>query len=734
MSESQGRGPRAGAAQDAPTIPSDPELAEAPTVVANTVAVDGGRPKKKLDPFTLVSGESISPQVDAHGADIEGTGGADRYERGAVIGAGGMGEVRLHLDRRIGRRVAKKTLHATLDSGTARQRFVREARVQGQLEHPAIVPVYDMDLDEGGRVFFTMKRVRGHTLERVLERLRAGAAEETKRFSPRKLLTAFAQVCLAIDYAHTRGVLHRDLKPGNIMLGDFGEVYVLDWGLAKVIGESDEESDAPESAPMLGTSTALTRGGALLGTPAYMAPEQLLRNTDAIDARSDVFALGAILFEIVTRTPFRRGADVPEILRHLPQEQLVRAADRAADVAPELDALCARALAFERAERPARARDLAEAVERFLDGEHDTNLRRELAAKHAAAARRRARGERPTDPLQVKDLPGAARQAVGTPAAALAHASAVDVETLPPMTRTPATATSATVAPAPVVPPVAAATAASPPQAPLVPARVEAFRETMQALALDADNRDAQQLLVELLTDVSGEVPDAAKHALTAAADQSRATGARAGTWGLLLWLAILPPVLLIGVRSWPAVLTTGGLTLLAVLFTFRMSKLPRYGLGHTATLAVMLATVVAMTSCYMGPFAVVATCSATTSILFAMHMTRQERPVITTIITLGALAPFAAEVLGIFPRAYAFEADRIIVFARAIALPEGATTAAMAYSTLSFTVFAGLLMGRMRDTLQSHEQRHFLQAWYLRELFPSGDGARGAPTPAATT
>ncbi len=732
MSESQGRGPRAGAAQDAPTIPSDPELAEAPTVVANTVAVDGGRPKKKLDPFTLVSGESISPQVDAHGADIEGTGGADRYERGAVIGAGGMGEVRLHLDRRIGRRVAKKTLHATLDSGTARQRFVREARVQGQLEHPAIVPVYDMDLDEGGRVFFTMKRVRGHTLERVLERLRAGAAEETRRFSPRKLLTAFAQVCLAIDYAHTRGVLHRDLKPGNVMLGDFGEVYVLDWGLAKVIGESDEESDAPESAPMLGTSTALTRGGALLGTPAYMAPEQLLRNTDAIDARSDVFALGAILFEIVTRTPFRRGADVPEILRNLPQEHLVRASDRAPDVAPELDALCARAVSFERADRPARARDLAEAVERFLDGEHDTNLRRELAAKHAAAARRRARGERLTDPLPVKDPLAAARAADATPAPA--HASAVDAETLPPMTTAPATVASTAAAAAPAARPVAVTVVAPPPEAPPVSARVEAFRETMQALALDADNRDAQQLLVELLTDVSGEVPDAAKHALTAAADQSRATGARAGTWGLLLWLAILPPVLLIGVRSWPAVLTTGGLTLLAVLFTFRMSKLPRYGLGHTATLAVMLAAVVAMTSCYMGPFAVVATCSATTSILFAMHMTRQERPVITTIITLGALAPFAAEVFGIFPRAYAFEADRIIVFARAVALPEGATTAAMAYSTLSFTVFAALLMGRMRDTLKAHEQRHFLQAWYLRELFPSGDGARAAPETAATT
>jgi len=611
--------------------------------VATTIAVEGKR--KKQDPFTLVSGESISPQVDAHGADLEGTGGAARYERGAIIGAGGMGEVRLHMDRRIGRRVAKKTLHATLDSGTARQRFVREARIQGQLEHPAIVPVYDLDIDDEGRAFFTMKRVRGLTLERVLEKLRMDDAEMEKRFSQRKLLTAFARVCLAMDYAHTRGVLHRDLKPGNVMLGDFGEVYVLDWGLAKVVGEAEEkEDDPPESVPVLGVSTKLTRGGALLGTPAYMAPEQLLRQDEHIDARSDVFALGAILFEIVTRSPFRRSSDMAEILKKLSAEQRARPSDFSPDVAPELDEICVRALAFRPEDRPARARDLAEAVERFLDGEHDTNLRRELSVKHAAAARKRAED-----------------------------------------------------------------------------ARVEAFRETMQALALDANNTDAQKLLVELLTDVSGAVPKEAERALDAQADRSRKEGARAGMWGILLWLAIFPVVLIIGVRNWPAVLATAGLTTAGALFAYKLSRQPRYGFGSTLTLAALLGSVVAMTSCYMGPFAVVPTCSATASMIFALHSTRRERSFLTAVIALGAAAPFVAEVFGLFPRAYAFEADRVIVFARAIALPEGATTAAMAYSTLTFTVFAGVLMGRMRDSLRALEQRHFLQAWYLRELFPAG-------------
>ncbi len=263
------------------------------------------------------------------------------------------------------------------------------------------------------------------------------------------------------------------------------------------------------------------------------------------------------------------------------------------------------------------------------------------------------------------------------------------------------------------------------PTDPAVPARVEAFRETMQALALDADNRDAQQLLVELLTDVSGEVPEPAQKALSEAADRTRSAAARAGTWGLLLWLAIFPAMVLIGVRNWPAILTTAGLTLAAAIYCYRLSLLPRYSTAALIPLVVMCAGITAVVSCYMGPFTVVATCAATASIQFALQCTRRERPLFTTIISLGALAPFVAEWFGLFPRAYAFEADRMIVFARAVAFPEGATTAAMAYSTISFTVFAALLMGRMRDSLQTHEQRHFLQAWYLRELFPAGDAAR---------
>src|SRR5262249_17994332 len=157
---------------------------------------------------------------------------------------GGMGRVGLCKDVRIGREVAMKMLRKEAASADARMRFEREARVQGQLEHPAIVPVYDLGVRPDGTPSFTMRRLHGETLAAIMDAVRRGGPAAAAAYPRRRLLAAYSRVCLAVAFANSRGVLHRDLKPGNIMLGDFGEVYLLDWGLAKLIGAADEDDGA----------------------------------------------------------------------------------------------------------------------------------------------------------------------------------------------------------------------------------------------------------------------------------------------------------------------------------------------------------------------------------------------------------------------------------------------------------------------------------------------------------
>jgi len=298
-------------------------------------------------------------------------GAHSRYHEHDLLGVGGMGKVLLARDARIGRDVAVKVLHADGRelSLEERARFLREAQVQGQLEHPSIVPVYDIDTSADGEIFFTMRRVLGKTLQAILEEIKAGTGRHTQR----ELLQAFATVCLTIDYAHSRGVVHRDLKPANIMLGDFGEVYVLDWGLARILDEGDV-TPSPTPAPRLSSP------GEAMGTPLYMAPEQM---TDAdVGPSADIFALGAILFEILT---LRRLRDPRALLVPVEARPSVRAPQ--CDVAPELEAICVKATELEPGDRYPTARAIQEAVARYLEGDRELAQRRQLAAEHALRAR-----------------------------------------------------------------------------------------------------------------------------------------------------------------------------------------------------------------------------------------------------------------------------------------------------------------------------------------------------------
>jgi serine/threonine-protein kinase len=294
---------------------------------------------------------------------------AERYEQREVLGSGGMGEVLLCEDRELGRHVAVKISRSM--SAISREMFVREAQIQGRLEHPSIVPVYDLGRTPDGQPYFAMKRVLGTSLGDILRRLGEGDPIAQKKYTRSKLLGAFVSVCLAIDFAHSRNVIHRDLKPANVMLGEFGEVYVLDWGIAKVVGESEPGWIPP---PDLTDDSRETTEGGIVGTPGYMAPEQLRGTRDQISNRTDVYALGLILFEILTLEPMRYG----------------RAALRREDLAipPELASICERATEAEISERWASAREMAEGIERFLEGDRDLEMRHKAAEEHLHQARR----------------------------------------------------------------------------------------------------------------------------------------------------------------------------------------------------------------------------------------------------------------------------------------------------------------------------------------------------------
>ncbi|MEO8699334.1 MAG: serine/threonine-protein kinase [Kofleriaceae bacterium] len=304
-------------------------------------------------------------------SSTSGRGTLGGYQLGELLGRGGMGEVLLADDLRIGRKVAVKRMRAEAPSSEAVERFMREAKIQARLDHPAIVPVHELGRDAEGRPFFTMKRLSGSPLVDVL------ASGDAKL---QTLLRAFVDICLAIDFAHAHGVIHRDLKPANVMLGGYGEVYVLDWGVARVVGETVDNPTAIGIASLDGH----TQAGAVLGTPGYMSPEQL--RGDDVGLATDIYALGAILFEILAGVPAHpRGA--PAMASTL-AGALVPPAERAPDrgVPPELDALCAAALADAAAARPT-ARTLADDVQRYLDGDRDLALRRTLAATELGQAR-----------------------------------------------------------------------------------------------------------------------------------------------------------------------------------------------------------------------------------------------------------------------------------------------------------------------------------------------------------
>jgi len=356
-------------------------------------------PEKELDSGLRaafhgdVPDHSVLKALDARplrlaGADVEpATDRTGRYQTVGEIARGGVGVVFKGRDVDLGRDVAIKVLRDELkEDPSVSERFVEEAQIGGQLQHPGIVPVYELGLDDQNRPYFSMKLVKGKTLA---ARMKEGA------LSPRRLLGIFEKVCETMAYAHARGVVHRDLKPANIMLGAFGEVQIVDWGFAKVLREGGiaDEKARPEVS-VIATVRSAGEGsesiaGSVMGTPAYMPPEQALGQVEALDETSDVFSLGAILFQILTGTKLYEKRDNDNLLVLAAQCQLDE--QLALLMGHDLEDLVRRCLAVRQSDRPKNAAEVERAISAHLASVEE---RAQAARVAAAEARVRARGER----------------------------------------------------------------------------------------------------------------------------------------------------------------------------------------------------------------------------------------------------------------------------------------------------------------------------------------------------
>ncbi len=307
---------------------------------------------------------------------------------------GGLGRVSVALDEELNREIALKEILPThADNEENRNRFVREAEITGALEHPGIVPVYSLGHFADGRPYYAMRFIHGVNMQRAIEDFfHANHSGGERQLAFRQLLARFIHVCNAMDYAHSRGVIHRDLKPSNVMIGEYGETLVVDWGLAKSLGEdlSQTSIDVPSSgaihpstAPVAPTKRAMstsTQMGRIVGTAPYMSPEQAAGRLDSLGPRSDVYSLGATLYHVITGRVAFKGTE-EEVIGNVQMGRFAKPREVRPDVPRSLEAICLKAMARLPKDRYASARELADDMERFMGDERVAAYREPVPAR-----------------------------------------------------------------------------------------------------------------------------------------------------------------------------------------------------------------------------------------------------------------------------------------------------------------------------------------------------------------
>ncbi|MBA3936273.1 MAG: serine/threonine protein kinase, partial [Planctomycetes bacterium] len=296
-----------------------------------------------------------------------------RYAIDKPLAAGGMGAVLAIEDHDFHRAAAMKVIHAKFTANPeALERFLAEAQVTAQLEHPNIVPIHDLGVMEDGTLYFTMKLIEGQSVGALIKTLKAGDAAALKRWTIEEKILTFLKVLDGVGFANAKGVVHRDIKPDNIMLGLHGEVLVVDWGIAKVIGQADGGSVKSAQREVASVrdqdGLSMTMEGAAMGTIFYMPPEQAAGRLDEIDARSDVYALGATLYELLSLKRTLEGNSLPDLIGKITTGNIIGLDKSMPTLHPDLVAVVHRAMALDRANRYATCAEFADDLRRYLAG------------------------------------------------------------------------------------------------------------------------------------------------------------------------------------------------------------------------------------------------------------------------------------------------------------------------------------------------------------------------------